>query len=283
VQTALIPLRNRITSSSNWIVEDFVRDHLPDLHSVTVLLGTPGPAPKTTIQCWNTRDQVIGYLKYATTKVARSRVSHEYTILRSLPGGIGPVPLKHGSFGLGEALLITPVTGDPVSASLPPNPGLYAFTQSLYSNHPLLPIHDHPWTEHHILPEKLETACERLAGRVWPVVIQHGDLAPWNLRKDPGGGIAAFDWEYGALQSLPLIDEVQYLLQVSALIYRWPPGRGKNVALDYLIHHPALKLSEPEAEAMVRLAAFDAFARLQEDGHPPDTYLQSWKRTIWED
>jgi hypothetical protein len=41
-------------------------------------------------------------------------------------------------------------------------------------------------------------------------------------------------------------------------------------------------LSAAEAQALTRLAAYDAYLKASEDGQPESAGLQSWRRQIWE-
>ena len=59
------------------------------------------------------------------------------------------------------------------------------------------------------LSATLERSCRRSNRLEVPSTIVHGDFAPWNLRTHHGK-ISAFDWEYGELDGLPLMDETHY-------------------------------------------------------------------------
>ena len=275
------PFSSTRVTSSNWLFGMLLSETLPETHSVSVLIGTPGPAQKITLQCWDAQKRIIGYLKYAEQPVARKRLSHEYAILQALEDNLGPKPLHFSALGDGNALLVSPITGRPIPAKYPPPPDLSTFTRRLHTEHPVVPITDHPWIHQHNLPVSLQPSIANLDNRQWPVVVQHGDCAPWNLRRMSDGSLCAFDWEYGSLSSLPLLDEVQYLLQISALIHRWTPSKGKKVAMAYIGRHAMSSFNRKESDTIVRLAAFDAYEKLRNDGHADDTYLQSWKRAIW--
>lgn len=55
-----------------------------------------------------------------------------------------------------------------------------------------------------------------LGGRV-PAVWVHGDFAPWNLRVDKGRRLAAFDWEEGRADGLPVWDIAHFHVQQAFL------------------------------------------------------------------
>lgn len=270
----------RQVHANNWPLGSFIEDALPDARSVSVLIGTPGPAQKTIVQIWNEADQVIGYLKYGEKPMARRRLHREHNILSNLPPTLGPRPLKFGCWQNGKALLISPLEGASMAGSFPPPHDLIPFC-----HHPLrtstVSIAKHPWIQERLATGTFDHLLDPLAGRKWPVVIQHGDLAPWNLRRDADDRLNAFDWEYGVLQGFPYLDVAHYILQVAALIYHWPPEKALTYAVSFLTDHPFTTLSTAETKAIVRLAAYDGYRHAEEDGHPPDQSLQQWRYAIW--
>ena len=66
-----------------------------------------------------------------------------------------------------------------------------------------------------------------------PMTIVHGDFRmPVEPAHRPHGGkIAAFDWEYGEVHALPLIDEIHYRLQCGWLLEEWTTQRGRLACL----------------------------------------------------
>jgi aminoglycoside phosphotransferase (APT) family kinase protein len=128
-----------------------------------------------------------------------------------------------------------------------------------------------------------DTLFEPLADRSWPVSIQHGDCAPWNLLEAPDGRLRAVDWECGTLEGFPYLDVAYYILQTSALIRRRTPLEAARYAVCYLRGHPDFALSSAEAHAITRLAAYDAYWKYAEEGKPHNVGLQAWRRAIWED
>ena len=53
--------------------------------------------------------------------------------------------------------------------------------------------------------------------RPLPAFIEHRDFAPWNLKRLPGGGTGAIDWEWAVLRSLPCQDIFRYFYIQDAL------------------------------------------------------------------
>ena len=274
----------RETGAIGWPLGEFVQDLRPRTGSVVVLVGTPGPAQKITAQLRDETGNVLGYLKYAEKEAARKRLRRERQVLAGIPEGVGPAFLKYGRLGSGEALLTTPLLGKALPATLPPARGLSDLLAVL-AIAPRVPIAAHPWVQHTRDQGSLDLDpwLEMLSGKDWPVTIQHGDFAPWNLLRRSDGTLGAIDWEYGTLEGLPYLDLAHYVLQTSALIYRWAPLRAMEYTVEYLTRQPPLTLSDVEARALTSLAAYDAYRKFLEDGHVPATNnLQRWRQAIWE-
>jgi hypothetical protein len=270
--------------SEHWILHEFIEDCLPPTYS-TVLQTRPfGPGQKYILELRDDVGTVIGYVKYATEILARRRLTQEHAMLRRLPAGLGPVPLKLGKMGDGTALLVTPLCGRNVAAKLPPAPEVLEFIKSLEVSAPLA-LPDHPYVRavRDRGGTQLDSALEDLATKAWPINLQHGDFAPWNLRQDRHvGTICAFDWEYGTENGFPYIDLANFILQVALLIYSWPPVKSAIYATQWLERQSILGLTEREARALSRLAMFDLYLRAKEDGYACDHPLQAWRRRIWE-
>ena len=279
-------MKARTVCSDGWPLGDFVRDTMPELSSAVVLVGTPGPAQELTAQLRDEKGRVLGYLKHAEKDAARGRLRQERSMLHSLPVGVGPEPVKFGPLGDGEALLKSALPGKPPAATLPPPRSVVGLVDSLIIRPPV-PLEAHPWVRRvqsmHERGTLGSCACfEPLTGRDWPIVIQHGDFAPWNLLSGgPDGALRAIDWEYGTPEGFPYLDLVHYILQTAALIYRWPPSKAARYAATYLTQLPGPALSDAEADALTRLAACHAYSESLQDGQPASAFLQSWRRAIW--
>src|SRR5213079_1842599 len=70
-----------------------------------------------------------------------------------------------------------------------------------------------------------------------PSTIVHGDFAPWNLRTHKRT-ISAFDWEYGELDGLPLIDETHFMLQLGFQMENWTPEQANHRLRDLAASRP---------------------------------------------
>jgi hypothetical protein len=111
-----------------------------------------------------------------------------------------------------------------------------------------------------------------------PITIIHGDFAPWNLRIE-GGAISAFDWEYGQLSGLPLIDEIHYRLQVGLLLEHWSAHRGAE-EIEKLCQSRPQGLSSENAATLAIVYLLDMLARLLTEGYGEDHEMIVWHRAV---
>lgn len=261
-----------------WVLGEFLKDCLPSADAAVVLLGTPGPTQKVTVQLWE-GPTILGYLKYAETPIARARLDQEYVVLTALPVGAGPRPLKFAPFDRGQALVTAPAPGHTIPTRSQLGTDLRSYLSRLRQADGW-PLAQHPWVVR--LREGRRSEAEPLlaplAAREWSVVFQHGDFAPWNILRRMDGTLTAVDWEYGSTQGFPYLDAAHYLLQVAALMRRWSPQRART----YAAKHLSPDLSRPQAEALVRLSAFAAYNDAKSDGQESRTPLQAWRRAVWE-
>ena len=59
--------------------------------------------------------------------------------------------------------------------------------------------------------EVIKTAISNISGQYQiPLILVHGDFAPWNLKKQPNGELAVIDWEDAEFEGLPLWDLCHY-------------------------------------------------------------------------
>lgn len=273
----------RVACPEEWLLGEFVHGVLPQVSSVVVRVSRNDPGRRATVQLWS-QNKVVGYLKYAEKELVNTRLRKEHQILLHLPRWLGPVLLKYGALGAGEALLLAPITGRTLPAKLPPDERLSHFFSSLTVSAPV-PVEIHPWVQavRQQSTYDLDPWLEALARKNWPVMVQHGDAVPWNMLLQPDGTLRAVDWEHGTLEGFPFVDIVHHILQVAALIYRWDPLKAARYATEYLTYKRRLGLSATESQALVHLAAYDAYQKVSEhrESVPYVPALQAWRRAIW--
>jgi hypothetical protein len=274
----------RLATGSRWVLGDFLKDIVDSPLPPAVQIGTKCAAHKWTMEIRQGNGKVAAYVKFGNNQPAFRRLSFEHQVLRNIPKGCGPKLLKFDSLGKGAGLCLSPATGQPIpTGTLPSDPGLMQFLESLTVQAPL-PVDRHPaiLRLQHNAPRAIARWIDCLSDRDWPVVFQHGDLAPWNVFAGEDGRLAAIDWEYGAVNGLAYLDIAYYALQIAALIDRLPADDAMKYAANLLSRGswPALKLQQ--ARAITALAAYDAWTKALADGDSPDEKLQQWQRLIWD-
>lgn len=277
LQTTLWP---RLAESDDllWSAASLIRATWPDGCAGALWIGTPGPAQKWTLEVWNRQSRPIGYLKFGLSPTATTRLQREHAILRSVPGTAGPEVLAFSPLGPGKALLLGALDGRPPPARRGLPAVLTRFLRTLHTDR-ACSIDEHPFARALLSGPEWDDVREALRGRSWPIVIQHGDLVPWNMRAEKDT-VRAFDWEYGRLDGLPYVDAIYYLLQVDALIHRVSPRQGALKAHKAL-SRLAPELSGPQRVAFLRIAAWSAFQDGREDGLSDELPLQRWRQAIW--
>lgn len=262
---------------------EFLADVAPTAVAAAVQVGMPGGAQKLTARLVDAGHRVVGFLKCAERPLARERLRHEYEVLRQLPSGAGPTPLKYGALGGLDALLLAPVRGRHPAPTV--TPALRQFVASLETSQTAA-LDEHPWVV--ALGDALAPmarALDALAGRSWGVTFRHGDLAPWNLLRTADGALVAIDWEYGSAAGLPGLDLAQYVLQVALLLTRSTPDAALDAAARALAttNGPGgTPLSRRDGAALATLAAFETHRAASLEGIPDDDPRQVWRRAVWE-
>jgi hypothetical protein len=269
--------------SSTTCLTDLVEELLPGASVGAVMIGMPGAGRKVVARLTDSRGEVVGYLKCAGSELARHSLRHEYQLLKLLPPGAGPVPQRYATLDDVDALLIAPISGKMLRATLPPPRDLSAFACSLATT-AHIELERHPWMRRvlHWHGPAVESSFGVLSRRKWPVAIQHGDLAPWNVFRTHDGRLTAVDWEYGRSAGFPGLDVAQYILQVACLCYRWSPRESRDYAIRCLSGDELLHLSVSEAAAMVTLGAYNVFQLAFAHGHAPGDPTQRWRQAVWE-
>lgn len=258
-------------------IKKYLSGVVDNYSSISVLVGTPGPAQKITIQIWN-EGKVLAYIKYAENKVAIEKLNQEHKILSNeLVRGIGPKTYKYDNLMEGKALLISPVKGSQIPAKLNRVNNLdetlnYLLTKEYFH------VDNHPWIIR--LSKNYEDIINpllvHLSQKKWHKTIIHGDFAPWNIFIDDYNMLSVIDWEYGDLNGFPYIDKAYFILQTSMLVKNWKPSKAKNHAIKILSN----ELTHKESYAIVMLAALMGYDNAKHDGHDDNSVHQLWRKSI---
>ena len=257
---------------------DFLEKRLPNTSVASVLVGTAGPAQKTTVELKFGDGRLAGYAKYGEKPSAKIRVRSEFDVLSALPDTVGPRVLGFGAWRDGFVLITSPIEGRRVGTSLPPDAAIVSYLRKLETG-PEVALFEHPFVSD-LLDQRpdAEQYLGPLSTRRWAVTIQHGDFAPWNARR-ADAAIHAFDWEYGRIDGFPGLDMAFYWLQTLALIRRSSPQEAFRTAVAGLSDYFD-GLDRSALESIVRLAVVDAYLKAEADGHPESYPIQAWRREL---
>ena len=121
----LAGIRRRLLVGGRWVQIALQTRCRAQVQKFTIELRDPRRHDNRLCQIWHAKT------------LPRRRLEQEHVMLRRLPAGLGPTPLKFGDFGNGTALLMTPLRGRPVASQLPPAPGMLEFVRSLETAVPL--------------------------------------------------------------------------------------------------------------------------------------------------
>lgn len=274
---------------------------------VSVLVGTNGPSQKLVARCLDGAGHPVAYIKYGEKPLSRTKLRREAEVLQSLSStdsvsspqpstAIAPQILWYGDYGDGAALTISVVEGQMLEARLPRSGSncqltvVREYLDKLKQSDESFNIDDHPAIvrirgqlgraagESHgqlsTSDQQLDTLLEPLREQAWPLVIQHGDCAPWNTLKQRDGSICAIDWEEGDVRGFPHFDLIHYILQIAFLIYGWEPGQ----AIEYVVRSLACcNVKSHLANSLIRLSVIDCY--LKDKGN--NLQLDVWRMAIW--
>jgi hypothetical protein len=256
--------------------------------------GAPEPAinRKASAVVLDQRGQVLGFVKIAGSDVSRRILEHEATMLPALAdrAGVAASAPKLLFAGLVDGRYVTvqsPLQGSAPLAKLTPahrqflsrlrngqikSAGATQMVAKLPSRlAALTPARAE-------LSEALEAVMPTLESLQVPSTIVHGDFAAWNLRMHRGD-IAAFDWEYGELDGLPLIDETHFILQLGSQLHHWTVDEARECLTEIAIEQP-LGLTPPQVRAIHVVYLLDSLARLLNEGYDVNDEMISWYRKL---
>jgi hypothetical protein len=236
--------------------------------------------------------KMLGFVKLARSEIARRILSQEAAVLEhfsKVPALAGTVPpfVFSGEIDVTRVLVQKPLAGVPAPLGL--TTAHREFLKSLQS--PLCVSAADTSTAAGLLGRlraldtlrpDLSAICERVLGELRefevPMTIIHGDFAPWNLRIH-NGKIGAFDWEYGEIHGLPLMDEIHYLLQCGWLLEQWTTQQALD-CLDNLGKQRPLGLEPRQVETICTVYLLDTLARLLAEGYEDEEEVIAWHRRL---
>jgi hypothetical protein len=278
-------------------VEQAMEDVLSAGHPIRLAIssGTPPPAinRKITIAALAPGGRVIAFAKIPGPGAASERsVRREAAVLSQLsrrPAGTrAPQVLFAGRVGPRLLAVMTPLRGHTPGLEMRPAHERFlaglaseaataaaaadtAFVRTLAERRSLLDMR----------PDLMSVLLELLAllkTLRFPATIVHGDFVPWNLREHLGA-IGAFDWEYGEIEGIPLIDETHHLLAVGYLLRKWTPEQAHHRLAEVAAVAPH-GLAPATVRALHLAYLLDYLLRLFAEGHGDDYPRVAWCREI---
>lgn len=265
-------------------------------HRLALSSGAPEPARnrKVSAVALGLDGSQAAFIKLPTSDLAHRLVRHEADVLAAMQHRFGeyasPAPrLLHSGDECGQYLLAqSPLGGRPAPARFTELHRRYL--QSLQSPGDLRIATDTAFFKD--LQSRIDALGERagdlkstfekvrptLAAAAVPHTLIHGDFAPWNLRVTSEGRMAAFDWEYGSLDGLPLLDETHFALQVGWLLHDWAPDRAAQELNAGAVARDGLSACVVRALQVTYLV--DALTRLLGEEYDRDDDVIAWHRTV---
>jgi hypothetical protein len=186
-----------------------------------IYLGTPGSKRKAVVHLVErVSGECQAIVKVPLTDEAKTAVLHEAEVLRALKAeGYEIAPrLLHVDWAQGISTQ-TFVEGRPGLRRLAPEYWRTLCSLLLPGETTSLPEHAEKWAEIVFSPNddgqerrRVIEALEELHDAAsLPACWQHGDFAPWNIKRLPNGGCALLDWEDAERKGLPLQDAYHFL------------------------------------------------------------------------
>ncbi len=252
--------------------------------------GAPEPAinRKASGVVVDPRGNVLAIVKIAGTPVSRRIMEHEAVMLpalsdRSALEGATPKLLFAGEIDGRYLTVQAPLAGKPAPAQMTAaHQQLLARlrcgpTKSAAATHMVSTLSQRlallatPQPE---LLATLEQITPTLEQTTVTSTIVHGDFAPWNLRSHHGQ-ISAFDWEYGELDGLPLVDETHFILQLGFQMENWTPQQAQQRLCEFAAARP-LGLEPAQVSAIHAAYLLDQIVRLLGEGYETNHDMVAW-------
>lgn len=212
-----------------------------------VLVSAPGPSSKLTIKLMDEQAKVLAYARLAYGAQAIAAIRREATVLQLLESTAVraqvPKVLRQAVLTEPAAYCLVESAGPELASDKNLTTLHFEFLSQLLTSDTVL------WSEvvdamrMEVVSAITDTtakatcmaACDQLQdssiGEI-PVCIEHGDFAPWNIRRTPSGDLFFIDWENATVRGLPWMDALHFVFQTSVLVNRQEPGRVVQALLN---------------------------------------------------
>ena len=194
---------------------------------VGILAGNPmSEGQRLLVLAFDARQQAVAVVKAGLSEQAQGLIEREEAFLSAVPADTRGVPRLRATFQSPRlrALALDFFAGDSPRAH--EAEALPSLLELWLDPKRRIQVSDAPdWA-------RLERACSddslfrgiagRLSGKSFQAALQHGDLAPWNIKVSPAGVWTVLDWERGELTGIPGWDWFHYTIQSAILVERLP-------------------------------------------------------------
>jgi len=260
---------------------------------LAISAGAPEPSRnrKPSIMIFGPQGQVLGFAKLAREPAVRLLLQHEVQLLSALAELNAATPrLLFAGEVEGSLLTVqSPLAGR--SSQLRLTESHLQFLATLRRNElkpaaQITMVRDLPGRlaslsfPHEDLDLALDDILPVLERMKVPSTIVHGDFGPWNLRANEGK-IFAYDWEYGQIDGLPLIDQFHHVLFCGYLFHHWSSRQGFKQLLELAASCPQ-GFSPRQARALATVYLLDMLARLLSEEYDPSDPMVIWFREVLE-
>jgi hypothetical protein len=255
--------------------------------------GAPEPARnrKASVAVLGLDGSMLAFAKISGSPLARRLLEHEASFLSLLAGDAAvrdaiPRPIASGDVDDRFVLIQSALTGTAAPPRLTPAHRAFLSTMESARVKPatasalvrnLGPRIAAAGDAAAGLSQALRKVVVALNGCMAPSTCMHGDFAPWNLRcgKDL---LCAFDWEYGEIDGLPLVDETHHELQVGYLLKDWTIEIADQKLEDLATRET--RHSPEHARAFQNIYLIDILTRLAGEGYESADPMVHWTRRL---
>ena len=244
---------------------------------IVALGGTPGRASKVTLVVLAADDTPVAYAKVGVSQLSRRLVQNEASVLAHVSTCHGPALIGSMETDCVSMVVTSPLRGAPL-ANRSPVPRDLAERARGQASSSCVSVLDHPVVTRlaGIAPHHVAVAIRALEGVGLPVTVSHGDAAPWNAIRGDDGQVRLFDWEYGEIDGLPLMDVAHWSMQVGHLAMQLSPGEAVRRSVEEL--RTAVRLTAAEGGAACLLVAI--LLTLRHDGERSAGAVHWWSECI---
>ena len=264
-----------------------------DGFELAISTGTTGPVRKPTVAVLSRDGRGLAFVKVATSDAARRLLEHEARCVAALATIPQVAEVAPRLLAAGE------VDGIYVSmqGALPTQTAGSRFTErhrrllDMFAAGPLrtpitsplvrsLPARTRNLSVPGIdIPSLLVRIHAALAQSHLPATVTHGDFTPWNVRR-AHGHLTAFDWEYGVIDGLPLLDEMHFRLQTGFLMKSWDEHAAFSMMQELQHSVSRAGMAPRTVAALQAVYHLSNLCQRSEEGHGPDDTLTMLHRAL---